>query len=339
MGFCDVFFSYSSKDFTLASSVVSEFKAFGLDVWLDRDNMRVDDSLPQSPIAEGVNDALILCVLFTSNSAQSLWVKREVDSFSGRDDNTQITSILSRIVYLLYFDKREFDEGLASDTLWNELKQRSVVLRTHLFSSDDPKEFKILAKRINKDISELSLPSIKLPNFELSTRIKMAKEFWLNNFILRDWGLPDFNVLLPKLETLKPPYNHWFNRHKEPFDDKIEKILRMSFTGERRHIFHKDPEFGLRMIYPEQFKSLLNITVSGKPTQLLTLLGTDSNIVNELQHAYYSLRTLHITDWERILLDLTVILSGGYIVDYWLRSASINEIVNCLIREEDLSNL
>ena len=75
----EVFLSYSSIDRVYAEKLASDLKSWGLEVWWDRWEIKVGDSLA-TKIQEGLSAASWLAVVLTPASVRSPWVQRELNS-------------------------------------------------------------------------------------------------------------------------------------------------------------------------------------------------------------------------------------------------------------------
>jgi hypothetical protein len=69
-----IFISYSSKDRPSAETIHKSLEAAGFDVWLDQTRLETDWSCE---IAHNLADSVLLCLLWSENSATSKWVKHE----------------------------------------------------------------------------------------------------------------------------------------------------------------------------------------------------------------------------------------------------------------------
>lgn len=74
-----LFISYSSKDREFVSRVASDLKSYGVDVWWDKWEMKVGDSINKK-IQGGISSAGWLAVILSRNSVKSLWVEREISA-------------------------------------------------------------------------------------------------------------------------------------------------------------------------------------------------------------------------------------------------------------------
>ena len=74
-----LFISYSSKDREFVSRIASDLKSYGVDVWWDKWEMKVGDSINKK-IQEGISSAGWLAVILSPNSVKSPWVEREISA-------------------------------------------------------------------------------------------------------------------------------------------------------------------------------------------------------------------------------------------------------------------
>ncbi|MCK4729194.1 MAG: sigma 54-interacting transcriptional regulator, partial [Desulfobacterales bacterium] len=73
-----VFISYCSQDRHFAKKLSSDLRLFGVRVWIDEGEIKVGDSLIEK-IRQGIDQVDYLAVVLTPASANSEWVKKEVD--------------------------------------------------------------------------------------------------------------------------------------------------------------------------------------------------------------------------------------------------------------------
>jgi len=73
-----VFISYCSQDRHFAKKLSSDLRLFGVKVWIDEGEIKVGDSLIEK-IRRGIDQVDYLAVVLTPASANSEWVKKEVD--------------------------------------------------------------------------------------------------------------------------------------------------------------------------------------------------------------------------------------------------------------------
>jgi hypothetical protein len=75
-----IFISHSSKDKMIARKISNILRQNKLEVWLDEAEIRVGESIPDK-IAEGIELSDVFCIIISSYSAKSSWVRRELNSF------------------------------------------------------------------------------------------------------------------------------------------------------------------------------------------------------------------------------------------------------------------
>lgn len=85
-----VFISYSSKDKIFAEKLSRDLLKLDLDVWLDKWEIKVGDSLI-SKISSGLSESDYLIIILSNNSILSEWVNRELNySLLEEINNSQI---------------------------------------------------------------------------------------------------------------------------------------------------------------------------------------------------------------------------------------------------------
>lgn len=78
-----VFISYSHADTQFADWLAEELAGSDIDVWIDKQNIKVGDSII-GKIAEGIRAADFLIVVLSQASVQSRWVREELDAATMR---------------------------------------------------------------------------------------------------------------------------------------------------------------------------------------------------------------------------------------------------------------
>jgi hypothetical protein len=74
-----VFLSHSSLDKPFIRKLATDLTASGVTVWLDEQNIRVGESIPDR-IAQGLAESDFFILALSENSAKSEWVKRELNN-------------------------------------------------------------------------------------------------------------------------------------------------------------------------------------------------------------------------------------------------------------------
>jgi hypothetical protein len=74
-----VFLSHSSRDKPVIRQLATDLTAAGVTVWLDEQNIRVGDSIPES-IAQGLASSDYFLLALSEHSVSSEWVKRELNA-------------------------------------------------------------------------------------------------------------------------------------------------------------------------------------------------------------------------------------------------------------------
>lgn len=116
------FLSYSHKDKDFAEKIATELRKDGIDVWLDKWEIKAGDSLIQKIFTEGLANCDIFLILLSDASIKSKWVKEELDSAIIRkiEDVTRIIPLIKEkcelplpLRTLLWIDlSTEFDTGI-----------------------------------------------------------------------------------------------------------------------------------------------------------------------------------------------------------------------------------
>lgn len=88
-----VFLSHSSADKAFIRKLATDLTSNGVKVWLDEQNIRVGDSIPES-IAQGVAESDFFLIAVSEHSVKSEWVKRELNSALVREIAKRKTAVL-----------------------------------------------------------------------------------------------------------------------------------------------------------------------------------------------------------------------------------------------------
>lgn len=141
-----VFVSYCSQDKDFAKKLSSDLRLFGVRVWIDEGEIKVGDSLIEK-IREGIDQVDYLAVVLTPASANSEWVKKEVDiamnqEIEGR--NVKVLPLLLKSCDMPGFLKGKRYLNFTADDLYKqaliELLQRlgvsQNIIESHLLSQD-----------------------------------------------------------------------------------------------------------------------------------------------------------------------------------------------------------
>ena len=118
-----LFLSYSNKDRQKVHELAIALREVGIDVWLDRWEIKVGDQISQK-IDAGLQDAEFLAIWLTNRSIASGWVQREWQAKFNEEISTGKTAVLPLLgepceIPALLRDKkyadftRNFEEGLS----------------------------------------------------------------------------------------------------------------------------------------------------------------------------------------------------------------------------------
>jgi len=87
------FLSHSSSDKPFVRQLASDLKVHGIQVWLDEQNIKVGESIPEK-ISQGLAESDYFLFISSSNSVSSEWVKKELNS-------ALVTEVEKRAVHVL----------------------------------------------------------------------------------------------------------------------------------------------------------------------------------------------------------------------------------------------
>lgn len=163
-----VFISYSSKDKIFAEKLSRDLLKLDLDVWLDKWEIKVGDSLI-SKISSGLSESDYLIIILSNNSILSEWVNRELNySLLEEINNSQIKVLPVIIancnvpVFLkdkLYADfRKDYQSGfnvLVEVLTQSEVSPAVLIKGVDFLSSEDKKSLCmeiVVANDSNKEV-------------------------------------------------------------------------------------------------------------------------------------------------------------------------------------------
>ena len=129
-----IFISHSTNDKPIARQIASSLKEKSINVWLDEAEIRVGESIPDK-VSEGILSSEVLCILISKNSANSSWVKRELNAFMPRFiagdstllpcklDDTDPPALISDIKYADF----SIDYSIGMNSLLDAVRVRDEV--------------------------------------------------------------------------------------------------------------------------------------------------------------------------------------------------------------------
>lgn len=88
-----VFLSHSFKDNEFCRSLDFDLQRLGFETWFDLNNLLAGDSIP-AKIDDGLNRSDFVIIVYTKNSAQSRWVKKEYESALYLEDVGKIRRVV-----------------------------------------------------------------------------------------------------------------------------------------------------------------------------------------------------------------------------------------------------
>src|SRR5215470_58139 len=74
------FLSHSHEDKEIAQQLAEALRRAGVDVWLDKWEIKPGDSIVRKIFEEGLKDCTLFLILLSQASIQSPWVKHELDA-------------------------------------------------------------------------------------------------------------------------------------------------------------------------------------------------------------------------------------------------------------------
>lgn len=112
-----VFISYSHQDRDFVDCLAEDLKASGVNVWLDKWEIQVGDSLTRR-ISEGIHEAGYLAVVLSPHSVRSEWVQRELNA-------GLVKELDLRRVFLLPILKQPCQiPAIIADKKWADFRER-----------------------------------------------------------------------------------------------------------------------------------------------------------------------------------------------------------------------
>jgi hypothetical protein len=92
-----IFLSHNHNDKPFVKRLAQDLQRAGIRVWIDEAELEIGDSLIEQ-IREGINEMEHLGVVLSSNSAQSPWVKREVDIAMNQEIEGKRVKVLPLVI-------------------------------------------------------------------------------------------------------------------------------------------------------------------------------------------------------------------------------------------------
>lgn len=136
-----LFLCHASEDWQEAESIARSLGQRGIPVWYDRWSMRVGDSIADK-IGQGIGDCRFMAVIFSKNSVDKPWCKRELNAALQKQLKDQSLIILPVLIDecelpplfqdIKYADFRKSPE--------EGLKQLTEAIRQHLRETDSRSE-------------------------------------------------------------------------------------------------------------------------------------------------------------------------------------------------------
>ena len=357
----DVFLSYSGRDLDDAAAVSGALQAAGLSVWFDWLEVRADDRAFPSTISEGLVGARVLRVLCSRNSLKSEWVQRELMQFvllagpsARRQAETGIcflgnlSAIAAALPSLDEIRKHGVgDHGLAPEapfidltTNLLEVMQASLRRWAVTYVPDGLGQLGAQVRWFHDGL----VPARPTPpaGADLPGRVRQAERFWQENDVMARcrWAAPDFASLLPRLDAFCPPHDRWPEQPETARGARIRSALESVLAGAVTSAANVSSQRSAHAVL-DRYDLLLTMASEGSPASVLVSMAVDSNLLDDLQQAYYDVRAkLFDEPGLRDLVDLSVILAGGYCVDRWvLMNVPRDRVVDTLLAEDRLADL
>lgn len=92
-----IFISYSHSDSEFAGKLDAELRKNSIDVWIDRKEILVGDSLIEK-IREGIDSSQYVCAVLSKNSILSSWVKNELDVAMNQQIENKEVKVLPLVI-------------------------------------------------------------------------------------------------------------------------------------------------------------------------------------------------------------------------------------------------
>lgn len=357
----NVFLSYSGRDLDEATAVSEALQARGLSVWFDRLEVRADDHAFPSALSEGLIGARVLCVLCSPNSTKSEWVEREVMQFLLLARSSPRRQIETGICFITSMDlvaaalpsldqirKHGASERVLAPEAGliglsnNLLEAMKASLRRSMVSyvSDDRDQLAAKVKWFHDSLvpKRSARPAIT----DLNERILQAEHFWEENNVMArsGWVSPDFASLLPRLDSFCASHDRWAKRSETARGARIRDVLESMLTGSITTAANVPSQKSAHNIF-ERNDLLISMASEGSAVTVLSSMANDGNLLEDLQHVHYNVRSKLSDDpGLRDLVDLSVILVGGYSVDRWvLMNVPRDRVIESLLAEEALAEL
>lgn len=154
------------------------------------------------------------------------------------------------------------------------------------------------------------------------------------------WVVPEFASLLPRLDAFRPPHDRWPRQPETTRGARVRVVLESVLVGSVTSAANVPSQKSILDILGRK-DLLVTMMSEGTPVSVLVSMAVDGNLLDDLQQAYYDVRTkLFDEPGLRDLVDLSVILAGGYCVDRWvLMNVPCDRVIDTLLAEERLAAL
>ena len=106
-----LFVSYCHKNQSIVRKIISELRSFGLDFWLDEEQIDIGDNIIEK-VNEGMNNADIPIIFASKATKESLYAKHELQTFLQKAIYSKTSSKSWFVVKLDNIDLDEIVEGL-----------------------------------------------------------------------------------------------------------------------------------------------------------------------------------------------------------------------------------
>ncbi len=352
----DIFVSYSRQDAEIVQRYADFLRHAGLEVWFDvAERPGGPASLPIF-MTHGILESRLLCLFVSDHSMASAWVQQEFSTFTRKvwglwNDQIQPTVL----VLLLPGVDPSLTESLGGHS-WRPFRERPVEVGVcQLHDTDACRQE--LVENLKKLVATIRSEN-QPPEESNENRLRLAERYWewTRPKTLSHWETTELPWILSQFDHLTPPFAGWPGIDPQRFFDVCQflpEVLHTDATGLTFScLFAEAIAAGIGSRYSsindrvdEELSAIhgqpaqLTVLSTGSPVDLLCSVGIDLNFSTQLQDAYYTARATRNDQFTIDALDLSVLLSLGFILHRWENlTISPKSIVQALVAERPVSD-
>lgn len=141
-----VFLSHSSEDHSFVEKLASDLNRRGINVWFDKYELKVGDSLRQKIFDEGIDKSDFVVVVFSKASLRNNWVQREMNAAFALEMRKREVCILPILLDVEYAEVPSFLADIKMANFTNNYKDGlieliSAILNKNVLNPEDVYKF------------------------------------------------------------------------------------------------------------------------------------------------------------------------------------------------------